>query len=101
MAERRRFNKVLVANRGEIAIRICRAVQEEGLRAVAVYETPDKESRHIITADEAVWIGPGPRKEYLDIDRVIWAAKVSGSQAVHPGYGFLAEIGRASCRERV
>lgn len=91
MAERRRFNKVLVANRGEIAIRICRAVQEEGLRAVAVYETPDKESRHIITADEAVWIGPGPRKEYLDIDRVIWAAKVSGSQAVHPGYGFLAE----------
>lgn len=91
MAETRRFNKVLVANRGEIAIRICRAVQEEGLRAVAVYETPDKESRHIITADEAVWIGPGPRKDYLDIDRVIWAAKVSGSEAVHPGYGFLAE----------
>jgi acetyl/propionyl-CoA carboxylase alpha subunit len=91
VAETRRFSKVLVANRGEIAIRICRAVQEEGLRAVAVYETPDKESRHIITADEAVWIGPGPRKEYLDIDRIIWAAKVSGSEAVHPGYGFLAE----------
>lgn len=85
------MEKVLVANRGEIAIRICRAVQEEGMRAVAMYETPDKESRHIRTADEAVWIGPGPRKDYLDIDRVIWAAKTSGCQAVHPGYGFLAE----------
>jgi acetyl/propionyl-CoA carboxylase alpha subunit len=89
--ETRPFQKVLVANRGEIAIRICRAVQEEGLRAVAVYETPDQESRHIRVADEAVWIGPGPRKDYLDIDRVIWAARVSGCEAVHPGYGFLAE----------
>jgi pyruvate carboxylase subunit A len=85
------FEKVLVANRGEIAIRICRAVQEEGLRAVAVYETPDLESRHIRVADEAIWIGPGSRKDYLDIDRIIWAAKVSGCGAVHPGYGFLAE----------
>jgi len=85
------IRKVLVANRGEIAIRICRAVREEGLLAVAIYETPDRESRHILTADEAVWIGPGPRKDYLDIERVIWAARVSGCQAVHPGYGFLAE----------
>ncbi|MBU2490181.1 MAG: acetyl-CoA carboxylase biotin carboxylase subunit [Proteobacteria bacterium] len=85
------IEKVLVANRGEIAIRLCRAVQEEGLRAVAVYETPDAENRHLSIADEAVWIGPGPRKDYLDIDRIVMAAKRSGCQAVHPGYGFLAE----------
>jgi len=88
---KRKFDKVLVANRGEIAIRISRAVQEEGMRAVAIFETPDQESRHIRVADEAVWIGSGPRKDYLDIDRVIWAAKQSGAQAVHPGYGFLSE----------
>ncbi len=82
---------MLVANRGEIAIRICRAVQEEGLKAVAIYETPDQYSRHIHTADEAIWIGPGPKKDYLDIDRIIWAAKRSECQALHPGYGFLAE----------
>jgi acetyl/propionyl-CoA carboxylase alpha subunit len=87
----KRFSKVLVANRGEIAIRICRAVREEGLRSVAIYETPDSESRHIRTADEAVWIGSGPRKDYLDIDRIIWAAKTNHCEAVHPGYGFLAE----------
>jgi len=80
-----------VANRGEIALRICRAVQEECLKAVAVYETPDQYSRHLHTADEVVWIGPGPRKDYLDIDRIIWAAKRTGCQALHPGYGFLAE----------
>ncbi|MBF0240977.1 MAG: acetyl-CoA carboxylase biotin carboxylase subunit [Desulfamplus sp.] len=85
------FKKILIANRGEIALRICRAVIEEGIRAVAIYETPDKESRHIYIANEAVWIGHGPRKDYLDIDRVIWAAKKSGCQAIHPGYGFLAE----------
>jgi pyruvate carboxylase subunit A len=89
--EKSRISKVLVANRGEIAIRICRAVREEGLRAVAIYETPDSESRHIRAADEAVWIGPGPRRDYLDIDRIIWAAKTNGCEAVHPGYGFLAE----------
>jgi acetyl/propionyl-CoA carboxylase alpha subunit len=87
----RKIEKVLVANRGEIAVRISRATQEEKLRAVAVYETPDQYARHIHTADEAVWIGPGPKKEYLDIDRIIWAAKHSGCQALHPGYGFLAE----------
>ncbi|MBF0204861.1 MAG: acetyl-CoA carboxylase biotin carboxylase subunit, partial [Desulfamplus sp.] len=91
MNEIKKFDKILIANRGEIAIRICRAVIEEGIKAVAIYETPDQESRHIHIANEAVWIGPGPRKDYLDIDRVIWAAKKSGCQAVHPGYGFLAE----------
>lgn len=89
--KKRTFSKVLVANRGEIAIRLSRAIQEEGMKAVAIYETPDQESRHIRVSDEAVWIGPGPRKDYLNIDRVIYAARVSGCQAVHPGYGFLAE----------
>ncbi|ACL04714.1 Pyruvate carboxylase, biotin carboxylase subunit [Desulfatibacillum aliphaticivorans] len=95
------IEKVLVANRGEIAIRLCRGVQEEGKRAVAIYESPDAESRHLRIADEAVWIGPGPRKDYLDIDRIIWAARKSGAQAVHPGYGFLAENPQfaAACEE--
>ncbi len=91
MSGNRKINKVLVANRGEIAVRICRAIQEEGLKAVAVYEAPDQYSRHLHTADEAIWIGPGPRKDYLDIDRIIWAAKRTGCEALHPGYGFLAE----------
>lgn len=83
--------KILVANRGEIAIRIMRAIQELNYEAVAIYETPDKESRHIRIANEAVWIGDGPRKDYLDIDKVIKAAKRTGATAIHPGYGFLAE----------
>ncbi len=83
--------KILVANRGEIAIRIIRAIQELNYEAVAVYETPDHESRHIRIADEAIWIGDGPRSDYLDIDKVIKAAKRSGATALHPGYGFLAE----------
>ena len=83
--------KILVANRGEIAIRIIRAIQELNYEAVAVYETPDKESRHIRLANEAVWLGAGPRCDYLNIEKVIKAAKRSGACAVHPGYGFLAE----------
>ena len=83
--------KILVANRGEIAIRLIRAIQELDYEAVAVYETPDKESRHIRIADEAVWLGKGPRCDYLDIDKILKAAKTSGAVAIHPGYGFLAE----------
>ena len=83
--------KILVANRGEIAIRLIRAIQELNYEAVAVYETPDKESRHIRIADEAVWLGQGPRSDYLDIDKIIRAAQKSGATAIHPGYGFLAE----------
>jgi len=83
--------KILVANRGEIAIRLIRAIQELSYEAVAVYESPDKESRHIRIADEAVWLGNGPRCDYLDIDKIINAAKKSGATAIHPGYGFLAE----------
>lgn len=83
--------KILVANRGEIAIRIIRAIQELNYEAIAIYETPDSESRHIRLADEAIWIGAGPRCDYLNIDKVIKAAKKSGATAIHPGYGFLAE----------
>ncbi|WP_275804109.1 acetyl-CoA carboxylase biotin carboxylase subunit [Desulfurivibrio dismutans] len=83
--------KILVANRGEIALRLIRAIQELGHAAVAVYETPDNEALHIRTADEAVWLGDGPRSDYLNIDKVIKAAKKTGACAIHPGYGFLAE----------
>ncbi len=83
--------KILIANRGEIAIRLIRAIQELNYEAVAVYETPDKESRHIRIANEAIWLGNGPRCDYLDISKIIKAAKKSGASAIHPGYGFLAE----------
>lgn len=86
-----KVKKILIANRGEIALRIIRAVQEHGLTAVGIYETPDKEARHIRRADEAIWLGEGPRKDYLNIDKIIWAARKSGADAIHPGYGFLAE----------
>ena len=83
--------KILVANRGEIALRIIRAIQELGHIAVAIYETPDSAALHIRVADEAVWIGNGPRSDYLNIDTVIKAAKEHDVDAIHPGYGFLAE----------
>ncbi|HOV86694.1 MAG TPA: acetyl-CoA carboxylase biotin carboxylase subunit [Syntrophobacteraceae bacterium] len=85
------FKKLLVANRGEIAVRIIRAAQELGIKTVAVYEETDKTSLHIMKADEAVCIGSGPRKDYLNIERMIQAALASGAEAIHPGYGFLAE----------
>ncbi len=80
-----------MANRGEIAIRIIRAIQELGHIAVAVYETPDNDALHIRVADEAVWLGDGPRRDYLNIEKVINAARRSEAEAIHPGYGFLAE----------
>ncbi len=83
--------KILVANRGEIAIRIIRAIQELDHEAIAVYETPDEMSRHIRIADEAILLGDGPRSDYLNIEKIIRAAKRSGACAIHPGYGFLAE----------
>jgi pyruvate carboxylase subunit A len=91
MAEKFVFNKILVANRGEIAVRVMRSAQELNLKVVAIYEETDKDSFHIMRADEAVCIGPGPRKDYLNIDKIIAAAKQTGAQAIHPGYGFLAE----------
>lgn len=85
------FKKLLVANRGEIAIRIIRSAQELGIKTVAIYEETDKTAMHIMRADEAVCIGTGPRKDYLSIDRIIHAAKTVEAEAIHPGYGFLAE----------
>ena len=86
-----RLEKILVANRGEIAVRIMRSAQELDLKVVAIYEETDKDSFHIMRADEAVCIGPGPRRDYLSIDKIIQAAKETGAQAIHPGYGFLSE----------
>jgi acetyl-CoA carboxylase biotin carboxylase subunit len=83
--------KILVANRGEIALRIIRAIQELGYTTIAVYETPDNDALHIRVADEAIWLGDGPRSDYLNIDKIIAAAKKTGADAIHPGYGFLAE----------
>jgi acetyl-CoA carboxylase biotin carboxylase subunit len=87
-----RFEKVLVANRGEIALRIIRAAHELGLKTVAVFSEIDSESLHARLADEAVCIGPPPsRDSYLNITRIISAAEITGAKAIHPGYGFLAE----------
>ena len=83
--------RILVANRGEIAIRLIRAIQELDYEAIAVYETPDEMSRHIRIADEAVLLGDGPRSDYLNIEKIIRAAKRADACAIHPGYGFLAE----------
>ncbi|MBW2675984.1 MAG: acetyl-CoA carboxylase biotin carboxylase subunit [Deltaproteobacteria bacterium] len=86
------FSKILIANRGEIALRIVRACREMDIHSVAVYSDADAESLHVKLADEAVNIGPAlSRKSYLSIDNIIQAAKNTGAQAIHPGYGFLSE----------
>ncbi len=87
----KKIKKVLVANRGEIALRIIRTVKEMDLDTVAVYEKPDSEAYFLRFADQAVLIGEGPRRDYLNIDKIIWAAQKTGADAIHPGYGFLSE----------
>ncbi len=91
------FKKILIANRGEIALRIIRTCKEMGIKTVAVYSTADKESLHVRFADEAVCIGPPPSNEsYLDITKIIAAAQITNADAIHPGYGFLAENAKFS-----
>src|SRR5437660_1289143 len=86
------FRKVLIANRGEIAVRVIRTLREMGIRSVAVYSDADRVSRHVRMADEAEHVGPAPSAEsYLRIDRILDAAKKHGVEAIHPGYGFLSE----------
>lgn len=86
------FNKILIANRGEIALRIIRTCREMGIKTVAIYSTADRESLHVRFADEAVCIGPPPSAEsYLSVPRIMAAAEITNADAIHPGYGFLAE----------
>jgi len=86
------FKKVLIANRGEISLRVIRACRELGIRTVAVHSTADNDSLHVKLADEDVCIGPPPgRKSYLDMRQILSAAVVTNADAIHPGYGFLSE----------
>ena len=96
------FKKILIANRGEIALRVIRTCKEMGIKTVAVYSTADAESLHVRFADEAVCIGPAPSSEsYLKIANIMAAAEITNADAIHPGYGFLSENARFSkiCQE--
>jgi acetyl-CoA carboxylase, biotin carboxylase subunit len=86
------FDRILIANRGEVAVRIVRACRELGVETVAVYSTADRDALHVQMADSAVHIGPPPpAQSYLNIPSLVAAAVTTGSQGVHPGWGFLAE----------
>src|SRR5665213_1272956 len=89
------FDKILIANRGEIALRVHRACKEMGISTVAVHSEADASAMHVRLADESVCIGPAPAsKSYLNIPSIIAACEITGAQAVHPGYGFLSENAR-------
>ena len=86
------FQKILIANRGEIACRVAATARRLGIRTVAVYSDADADAAHVAACDEAVHIGPAPaRDSYLNVDSILAAARATGAQAVHPGYGFLSE----------
>src|SRR5487761_1908591 len=89
------FDKILIANRGEIALRILRAAKELGIATVAVYSTADADAMHVRLADESVCIGPPPaRDSYLNVPALLAACEITGADAIHPGYGFLSENAR-------
>src|SRR6202008_3388293 len=93
------FEKILIANRGEIALRIQRACREMGIRTVVVHSEADTEAKYVRLADESVCIGPpNPRESYLNIPAIISAAEVTDAEAIHPGYGCLSE--NADCAEK-
>jgi len=94
------IEKILIANRGEIALRVLRACKEMGIKTVAVHSTADANLKHVLLADESVCIGPAPSSEsYLNIPAIISAAEITDAEAIHPGYGFLSE--NADFAERV
>lgn len=96
------FSKILIANRGEIAVRIIRACKEMGIATVAIYSQADRDALHVALADESYCVGgASPGESYLNEERVVSAALVSGAQAIHPGYGFLSENAHfaALCRK--
>ena len=86
------MEKLLIANRGEIALRILRACRELGIQTVAAYSTADRDLKHVLLADESVCIGPPPSADsYLNVPAIISAAEITDADAIHPGYGFLSE----------
>src|ERR1041385_8996765 len=96
------FKKILIANRGEVALRVIRTCREMGIKTVAVYSTADKDSLHVKFADEAVCIGPPPSKDsYLNMASIMAAAEITNADAIHPGYGFPSENAKFSeiCRQ--